>query len=236
VLTFRAHAGTTYYFQLGSFYGTGGPDFHINLSVAPPPQPSFYFNPGDPSVFDSVQFFDNSSDPGQAAFASETWDFGDGANTANPGCCPNHHYAVDGDYTVKLDVTTTDGRTASTSQVVHVRTHDVAITNLVVPRSARVGRTQKLTVGVSNQRYPENVQVDLYRSTPAGLVRFGSLTQTVPVRPRRRTTDFVFSYTFTSDDAAVGKVTFKAVATIVDARDALQSDNESVAPPTKVTA
>jgi hypothetical protein len=235
VLTFRAQAGTTYYFQLGG-YGSGGPDFHFNLSVAPPPQPSFSISPGDPSVFDSPQFYDQSYDPGQVGFSSETWDFGDGASTANPGCCPSHHYAVDGDYTVKLDVTTTDGRTASTSQVVHVKTHDVAITNFEVPRSARVGRTQKLTIGVSNQRYPENVQVDLYRSTPAGLVRFGSLTQSVPVRPRRKTTDFVFSYTFTTDDAAVGRVTFKAVATIVDARDALPSDNESVAPPTKVTA
>jgi hypothetical protein len=42
------------------------------------------------------------------------------------------------------------------------------------------------------------------------------------------------SYTFTSDDAALGKVTFEAVATIVNARDALPADNTATALPTKV--
>jgi hypothetical protein len=38
-------------------------------------------------------------------------------------------------------VTTTDGRSASTSQVVQVRTHDVAIAQIAVPKTARVGQT-----------------------------------------------------------------------------------------------
>jgi len=35
-----------------------------------------------------------------------------------------------------------------------------------------------------------------------------------------RATPFDFTYTFTDGDTAGGRVTFKAVATIVDARDA----------------
>jgi hypothetical protein len=55
------------------------------------------------------------------------------------------------------------------------------------------------------------------------------------VRSGGRTTDFKFSYTFTSTDASLGKVTFKAVASLIGARDALPADNEAVALPTKVS-
>jgi hypothetical protein len=54
------------------------------------------------------------------------------------------------------------------------------------------------------------------------------------VRSGGRTTAFGFTYTFTSDDAALGKVTFKAVASIVGARDAQPSDNTAIALPTNV--
>ena len=40
---------------------------------------------------------------------------------------------------------------------------------------------------------------------------------------------------FTGDDAAVGKVTFEATATIVNARDAQSADNTAIALPTRVT-
>ena len=63
----------------------------------------------------------------------------------------------------------------------------------------------------------------------------GVLSQFVPVRHANRTTDFNFSYTFTPDDAKIGKVSFKAVATIITGRDALPADNEAIAPPTKVS-
>jgi hypothetical protein len=64
--------------------------------------------------------------------------------------------------------------------------------------------------------------------------KVGTLNQQVPVRPSNRTTTFNFSYTFTKDDATMGKVTFKAVANIQGARDALPADNEAIASPTKV--
>jgi hypothetical protein len=56
----------------------------------------------------------------------------------------------------------------------------------------------------------------------------------VPVRSGNRTTDFAFSYTFTAADKALGKVTFKAVANLLNGRDALPADNETISSPTKV--
>ena len=78
--------------------------------------------------------------------------------------------------------------------------------------------------------------MDLYKSIPGGFQLVGSYIQSVPVRPANRTTAFTFNYTFTTSDASVGKVTFRAVASIVNARDALPADNEAISsPPTKVT-
>ena len=129
---------------------------------------------------------------------------------------------------------TPDGRSASSTRTVNVRTHDVAITKLQVPQSANVGQTRQVIVGLSNKRYGETAQVQLFKSGPGGFELVGTLTQSVPIRGGGRTTDFQFSYTFTSADAALGKVTFKAVASLVGARDALTADNEAVALPTRV--
>ncbi len=224
--TFHADAGSPVYIQVASNGGSGQP-MHFTLDVAPSPTAAFSYYPGDPSVFDTVQLYDNSYDPAGVGISSESWQFGDGSTAT--GCCPTHPYGSDGDYSVKLAVGTSDGRSASTTQIVHVKTHDVAISKLTVPQSAAAGQTRAITVGVTNSRYPESVQVQLYRNDTL----VGTLTQQVPVRGSNRTTNFSFNYTFTSDDAALGKVTFKAVATM-NVRDALPSDNTAVALPTKV--
>ena len=230
-LTFQAQVGTTYYFQVDDFFGQGGP-LEFLLEVTPPPVANLFFSPFDPSAFDIVQFLDFSFDPGEAGFVSQQWTFGDG--TTGSGCCPTHRYAADGSYTVQLTVTTVDGRTAATSQTVPVRTHDVAITKLSVPKSASAGQTRAISVGVRNTRYPETVEIQLLKSVPGGFQLVGTSIQAVPVRSGNRTTDFTFNYTFTADDAGIGKVTFKAFALLVGARDALGADNEAIAPPTKV--
>jgi PKD repeat protein len=226
--TFHAAAGLPVYIQVASSAGPGQP-MRFTLDVAPSPIAQIALSIADPTIFDTMQFYDQSYDPGGLGFSSETWNFGDGSTAT--GCCPSHRYGSDGDYTVKLTVGTPDGRSASTSQGIHVRTHDVAISKLTVPQSAAAGQTRSITVGVANSRYPESVQVQLYRNDAV----VGTLTQQVPVRGANRTTPFSFNYTFTSDDAALGKVTFKAVATISGARDALPSDNTAIALPTKVT-
>jgi PKD repeat protein len=231
-LTFRALANTTYYFQVGGLFGQSG-SLEFRLDVAPLPVANFGFFPFDPSVFDNVQFFDQSFDPGGIGFAPQAWAFGDG--TTGSGFNPTHRYAADGDYTVQLTVTTLDGRSAVASQTVHVRTHDVAITRFSVPNVASSGQTRRIVVSVTSRRYAETVEVQVFRSAPGGLQQFGSLTQSLPLGPGNGSTDFAFSYTFTDGDAQIGKVTFKAVAVISGARDALPADNEAIGPPTRVS-
>jgi hypothetical protein len=233
--SFLFQANQTYYIQAGStFGGTGNIQINLQEFTPPPVQPNFYYYPSDPSSFDIVQFCDNSYDPAGFGFSSYTWDFGDGAtSTVN---CAQHQYARDGDYTVQHSVTTLDGRTGSISQVVHVRTHDVAITKIAAPQSANSGQTRSITVSVNNKSYAETVVVELFKSVPGGFQSIGSYSQFVPARSSNRTITFTFNYTFSSADASIGKVTFKAVASIVNARDVFPADNEAISsPPTKVT-
>jgi hypothetical protein len=228
---FRAEAGKTYYLQLG--HGYGSRSVHLSLDTAPPASASFYHYPSDPSIFDTVSFYDYSWDP--AGIASSAWAFGDGA-TATGGSA-SHRYAADGDYPATLGITTTDGRSASATSQVHVKTHDVAMTKLTVPQSARVGQSRQLTVGLTNTRYADIVQVALMRSVAGGgFEQVGQVTQNVPTRTGGRTTTFSISYTFTPEDATLGKVTFQAIATILGARDAHAADNTVTALPTKVSS
>jgi hypothetical protein len=115
----------------------------------------------------------------------------------------------------------------------------VAITTFSVPNTARAGQTKTITVGVSSRRYPELVEVTLAKSVPGyqTFIQVGSLgPYTVPVLKANGTVPFTFSYTFTSDDVAAGKVTFQASAQIMGGtRDALPADNTVVSLPTTVT-
>jgi hypothetical protein len=234
-MTFHADGGTTYYFQISDQYSSdgGGEVINFDLVVASPPIASFFFSPSDPTIYDTVQFYNYSYDPGNAGFQTVAWDFGDGM--ASTDFTTNHKYAKDGDYTVQLSLTTADGRTASTSQVVQVRTHDVTITKLSAPNAANVGQTRTITVSVNSKNYSETVQIDLYRSVVGGWEYVGSVTQNVPARASKRTVTYSFSYKFTNADASIGKVSFYAVATIPNARDGYPADNEAYSsPPTKV--
>jgi hypothetical protein len=232
-LTFHADAGTTYYFQVGGLSSQRGV-LGFRLDLAPPPAAGFFYSPSDPSIYDQIQFYDTSYDPAAVGISSEAWSFGDGATAS--GCCPTHRYSADGTYTARLTVSTPDGRTASISHDVLVKTHDVTVSKVLVPQTARVGQTRSITVGLTNSRYPETIQVQLLKSVAGGgWQQVGVLTQYVPVRGGNRTTDFGFNYTFAPEDAQLGRVNFQAVATIQGARDALQNDNTFISLPTRVT-
>lgn len=239
-LALLTQAGTTYYIQAKAPCCGSSGNLRLDLRRVPQPQPvaSFYFGPSDPSIFDTIQFSDQSYDPGLVGIDSQAWSFGDGSTAT--GCCPTHHYATDGDRTVSLAVTTYDGRTASTSHVVSVKTHDVGIASFKTPQTAARGQTRQLTIGVRNTRYPETVHVELLKSVASSYQTFqtiGFLDQSVPVRPSNRTTDVSFSYTFSNEDAQVGKVLFKAVLSYTNyyVRDAFPADNEAISSPVKVS-
>jgi hypothetical protein len=208
--------------------------------VDPPPcafpiDENFFFwnDPMDPSIFDWITFGLDGCIPPPNWVCD--WNFGDG--TTATGCfIEDKQFKTDGDYAVNVVIKEIDSNnSASITETVLVRTHDVAIAKFTVPQSARVGQTRQIGVYVRNNRYPENVQVEFYKSTVNGYAWVGTLTQYTPVRPANRTTTFSFNYTFTAEDAYNGKVTFRAMAFILDARDALQADNEAISLPTRVT-
>jgi PKD domain len=230
-LVMNVDAGTTYWFQVGGRSTESGL-LAFQVAETPDPVAGFGHDPADPSTLDTVQFVDFSYDPGGVGVASQSWSFGDGGTAE--GCCPQHRYEAEGDYDVMLEVTTGDGRTAAITQTVHVQTHDVAIQKVTVPTTAKAGQTRSITVGLTNNRYPENVDVQLLKSVAGGgWEQVGVLTQLVPVRGNR-TTNFTFNYTFSSADASLGKVTFQAIANIQSARDAIPADNTFISLPTKV--
>jgi PKD domain-containing protein len=227
--TFRAEAGLTYYLQVSGI-GASGP-LAFDVAFAADPVPSFGWNPYDPSIFDTVQFYNNSWDPAGVGISTAAWTFGDGTSGDNP----QHRYAKDGDYDVTLTVTTPDGRSASLTQMVRVATHDVEITKVQAAQTANVGQTRQITVGIVNTRYADTVQVRLLKSVAGGnWQEIGVSTQLVPVRGPNRTTSFVFNYTFTAEDKVLGKINFQAIASIQGPRDAALTDNTFISLPTKV--
>jgi PKD repeat protein len=232
-LTFSAEAGKTYYIQIGSSEDYNSGWLNTGLDVTPSPVVGFWVSPGDPSIFDAVQFYNASYDPIEEGIKTMAWDFGDGATSSDWN--PIHQYAKDGDYTVNLTVTTLDGRTASSQQVVPVKTHDVGITRIAAPTAAHAGQTRPIVVSIKNTRYPEDVRVELYKSTPTGFQGISDTVKTIPVRLGGRMTSVTFNYTFTAVDARMGKVTFKAVATLLNSRDVWPADNEAISVPTKVS-
>jgi hypothetical protein len=119
---------------------------------------------------------------------------------------------------------------------VPIRTHDVSIVRLAVPKSAHVGQTIAVNVYVKNTRYPETVEVFFSKSTPGvfGFTQIGTLTQSVPVKAGGQSTRFAFTYTVTDDDKAVGKITFLAYASLLDHQDAFPADNTLQSTPVKV--
>jgi PKD repeat protein len=230
-IQFVAEASQTYYIMVGSLpssYPSPGNTLQLTVTASeiPPPQANFYYYPSQPSIYDTIQFSDASYDPAGCCFESWAWDFGDG--TTGEGPYLTHQYAANGDYTVQLTVTTTDGRTGSISQVVSVQTHDVSIAKLAAPKTGRSNQTGKISVSLASKLAAEIVVVELYKVLPGfdNYQLIGMQELLVPARSSNRTVTINFSYTFTSSDASIGKVTFRAVAFIIGAVDALPGDNE----------
>jgi hypothetical protein len=224
-LYFHADAGTTYYLQV---YGG-----RVTVELLPPPDAGWSYSPRDPSIVDDV-FFSHGNGYWDPTITTFAWDFGDGTTAIGASSTASHRFQADGDYNVTLNVTTLDQRTNSQAQTIRVRTHDVTILSLVAPDKGKLGKTGVITVGIGNTRYPETVQVDLYKTTPQGNLLIGTQIQPIGVMKLKNTVSISFKYTFTTDDLAAGKVRFQAVATIQGARDATNADNVATSLPTLV--
>ncbi|MEV6713805.1 PKD domain-containing protein [Lentzea sp. NPDC051208] len=228
---FLATAGESYLIRAAHNVEQAG-QFELNLVNAPAIKPSAYATPDRPSTFDDVQFSPYAGDPLSRELVGGEIQFGDGATSPFTGTqAVGHRYAKDGKYTVRVTGTTKDGRTGTTEQVLEVTTHDVKLTWLSLPATARAGDTKRIKVSVTNTRYDEDVRVSLKRKTTSGYYEeIGYLTQRVAASPTGKV-EFPFAYTYTAADAAAGQVEFKLVAELNrwEYDDAQPADNELVA-------
>ncbi|QUQ68695.1 PKD domain-containing protein [Kutzneria sp. CA-103260] len=232
---FTATAGQTYYIRVAAGVEDAG-WFDVRIGNAPALKPYVSFYPQQPSVYDTITFSPWAGDPLGRPLVSGEVRFGDGAAAPIDGSPIQHQYTKDGQYQVEVTGATGDGRAGSTVDTVRVETHDVALSDLRVPASARVDQTKSIKVSVGNTRYDEDVRVELFRLSEGGYyTSVGVLTQRVVAAPGHQV-DFPFAYTYTAADAAAGKVTFKVAATLSSwsSGDDHPQDNELVGVTTSV--
>lgn len=228
---FRTSPGTGYAIRVtGAHHGYGSVSF--SLAETPPLSPDVEVYPSSATVFDNVGFSASSWEQIDLPLGG-TWDFGDGTSAPVGADTVYHRYAADGVYSATLHATSPDGRTATVTRSVTVTTHDVGISKFTVPSSARQGESKSITVDVTNTRYAETVTVVLSKRSTSG-TEIGRLTLQVPARATGKVR-FPFAYTFTPDDAAAGKVAFRAeVQLAYPSTDALPGDNEAISIATTV--
>jgi len=82
------------------------------------PTASFNHTPLEPTVFETIQFRDNSTDP-DGNITTWAWDFGDGTTSTLEDS--THRYEDRGSYTVTLTITDNDGGTDAFTRIITTR-------------------------------------------------------------------------------------------------------------------
>jgi len=82
-----------------------------------PPTASFTYSPSNPTIRDTISFYDTSTDL-DGSVVSWYWDFGDGATSTERN--PIHKYSDKGSFIVRLTVTDNDGDKDSTTKIVTI--------------------------------------------------------------------------------------------------------------------
>lgn len=227
---FTAVAGQTYQIRVADDLEAASL-FNIELETAPALAPTVGLYPNNPSVYTDVTLAPYSGDSLGRDFVSGEVRFGDGGSAPITGAPITHRYAVDGEYRVEVTGTTGDGRTGTGFGILKVDTHDVSLSDFVVPAKARVDETKPIKVSVANTRYDETITVTLYKLNEQGYYQeVGRLRQWVPATADRKVV-FPFAYTYTAADVAAGKASFKVVASIDGnySGDARPEDNQLLA-------
>ena len=187
----------------------------VLLRTAPDISTSLSTWPQTPTVLEDTTIGVSVSDGNYLPFTSATIDLGDGTVLRSNGEQVKHRFTRDGDYQVTVTASVADGRTATATRTLKVRTHDVSVAGLSVPASARAGQTKPIKVSVANVRGDEDVTVVLYRVGANGEQErtIGTLTQRVPASAQGRT-EFPFAYSYREEDATAGQVTFRVRAEV----------------------
>ena len=99
------------------------------------PTASFNHTPLQPTLFQTIQFQDNSTDP-DGNVTAWAWDFGDGSTSTLED--PTHKYEDRGSYMVTLTVTDNDGGTDASTRIIATRNLDPTA-SFRAPSTANVG-------------------------------------------------------------------------------------------------
>jgi hypothetical protein len=211
---FRATANETYLVRMAA-YPEATDGFQLSLRTAPAISPHTSTWPEVPNVLSDTRIGASSGDPISHDIASGTIDLGDGTVLDAAAGQHTHRFTEDGDYRVTTTITTPDGRTGTSVRTLTVKTHDVSVTGLSVPASARAGQTKQIKASLANVRSDDEVVVTLYRvgASGEGDQQIGHLRQRVPASPTGRT-EFPFAYTFKPQDATAGRVAFRVTAEV----------------------
>ena len=107
-----------------------------------PPTPSFTFSPEEPTIRDTIHFYDTSTDP-DGTIVSWHWNFGDGYTSTIKD--PTHDYADKGSYTVTLRVTDDDSNSDSTTKILTIINLAPAADFTYSPSSPKAGKDIQFT-------------------------------------------------------------------------------------------
>ena len=99
------------------------------------PTASFNHTPLEPTVFQTIQFQDNSTDF-DGNITAWAWDFGDGVTSTQRN--PTHRYENRGSYTITLTITDNDGATDVTTRTITTRNLEPSA-GFRAPSTANVG-------------------------------------------------------------------------------------------------
>lgn len=124
----------------------------LALEVCPPPPPvrcAFSFSPVSPTIFDEVEFTDESSVK-EGEIIGWLWDFGDGTTSTERN--PKHRYDADGEYLITLTVRSDKGATDSCRKKLTVFTPKVTairtIDTFIPPDETIPGQTIRVTIEI----------------------------------------------------------------------------------------
>ena len=92
----------------------------ISVAVSVPPQAEFTWSPTAPYFNETVTFDASESTPNGGVIVSYEWNFGDGAVLTTSDSITDHSYSLDGNFTVTLNVTDSQGLWRSTSKTISV--------------------------------------------------------------------------------------------------------------------
>jgi len=90
------------------------------ITVLSPPQTEFIWTPEIPHTYDIVTFDASYSSPGSGSITNYTWNFGDGNTTTTTDPSITHYYTNEGDHTVTLNITNSDGLFNTKSKITSI--------------------------------------------------------------------------------------------------------------------